>query len=262
MNLISICEERADDAAAVRDLHTAAFGRPVEAGIVDRLRESCPDLASFVAVDGGRVVGHVLFSPVTVDDGPAGMGAGPAGRPARVPAPRDRLGPGRVRPRGPPRAGLPVRPPLRPPRVLPPLRVRAGVGPRPPEPPGGGARRGLHGARARRRRHGRGLGRDPAAGRVRRGHGIRIGTPPVRRTPSARHYRAARVLGRARPRRQPCPVPGPGLCAEGQPDRDGPAAVDRRGPRAISEQSGHGRRHGRVLSAGAGDWVGEHDVEQ
>jgi putative acetyltransferase len=77
MNLISICEERADDAAAVRDLHTAAFGRPVEAGIVDRLRESCPDLASFVAVDGGRVVGHVLFSPVTVDDGPAGMGLAP-----------------------------------------------------------------------------------------------------------------------------------------------------------------------------------------
>ena len=77
MNLITIRDERAGDAAAIRDLHTAAFGCTVEAGIVDRLRESCPDLVSFVAVDGERVVGHVLFSPGTVDAGPAGMGLAP-----------------------------------------------------------------------------------------------------------------------------------------------------------------------------------------
>ncbi len=77
MNLISIREERPEDAAALRDLHTAAFGRPVEARLVDRLRESCPDLVSFVAEDGERVVGHVLFSPVTVEAGPAGMMVAP-----------------------------------------------------------------------------------------------------------------------------------------------------------------------------------------
>ena len=77
MNLISIREERSDDAAAIRDLHTTAFGRPVEAGIVDRLRASCPDLVSLVAADGDRVVGHILFSPVTVDNGPVGMGLAP-----------------------------------------------------------------------------------------------------------------------------------------------------------------------------------------
>jgi len=77
MNLITIRDERAGDAAAIRDLHTAAFGCKVEAGIVDRLRESCPDLVSLVAVDGERVVGHVLFSPGTVDAGPAGMGLAP-----------------------------------------------------------------------------------------------------------------------------------------------------------------------------------------
>jgi putative acetyltransferase len=77
MNLISIREERSDDAAAIRDLHTAAFEGPVEAKIVDRLRLSCPDLVSLVAVDGERVVGHILFSPVTVDDGPVGMGLAP-----------------------------------------------------------------------------------------------------------------------------------------------------------------------------------------
>lgn len=75
--MISIREERPWDSAAIRDLHTAAFGGPVEAAIVDRLRASCPDLVSFVAVDDERVVGHVLFSPVTVDAGPVGMGLAP-----------------------------------------------------------------------------------------------------------------------------------------------------------------------------------------
>jgi putative acetyltransferase len=73
MNLISIREEEAGDAAAIRDLTTAAFGRPVEAEIVDRLRESCPDLVSFVAVDGSRIVGYVLFSPAIVETGAVGM---------------------------------------------------------------------------------------------------------------------------------------------------------------------------------------------
>ena len=77
MNVISIREERPGDAPAIRDLTTAAFEGTVEATIVDRLRESCPDLVSLVAVDGDRVVGHILFSPVTVDVGPAGMGLAP-----------------------------------------------------------------------------------------------------------------------------------------------------------------------------------------
>jgi putative acetyltransferase len=77
MNMISIREEQCGDVAAIRGLHTAAFGGQVEATIVDRLRESCPDLVSFVAEDGERVVGHIHFSPVTVDDGPVGMGLAP-----------------------------------------------------------------------------------------------------------------------------------------------------------------------------------------
>lgn len=72
--MISIREERPWDSAAIRDLHTAAFGGPVEAAIVDRLWISCPDLVSSVAVDGERVVGHILFSPVTVRAGVTGMG--------------------------------------------------------------------------------------------------------------------------------------------------------------------------------------------
>lgn len=75
--MISIREEQPGDVAAIRGLHTAAFGGLVEATIVDRLRESCPDRVSYVAEDGERVVGHILFSPVTVDDRPVGMGLAP-----------------------------------------------------------------------------------------------------------------------------------------------------------------------------------------
>lgn len=71
--MISIREEKAGDEPGIRDLNTAAFGRLVEARIVDALRESCPDLVSLVAVHGDRVVGHIFFSPATVESGPAGM---------------------------------------------------------------------------------------------------------------------------------------------------------------------------------------------
>ena len=71
--MIAIREERPGDADGVRAVNSKAFGRPVEAQIVDRLRESCLDLVSLVAVDGKRIVGHVLFSPATVESGPEGM---------------------------------------------------------------------------------------------------------------------------------------------------------------------------------------------
>lgn len=48
--------------AAIRDVHLAAFGRPEEADLVDRLRADGHALVSLVAELGHRVVGHVLFS--------------------------------------------------------------------------------------------------------------------------------------------------------------------------------------------------------
>ena len=56
--------ERADDEDAIRSVETAAFGRELEAKIVDDVRASdafVRDL-SLVAEDGGDVVGHVLVS--------------------------------------------------------------------------------------------------------------------------------------------------------------------------------------------------------
>jgi putative acetyltransferase len=57
-------EERFDDHAAVRAVVAAAFGRPDEAALVDRLREDGAVALSLVAEEAGEVVGHLLFTPL------------------------------------------------------------------------------------------------------------------------------------------------------------------------------------------------------
>lgn len=59
---VAIREERAADAAAIADVHRAAFAGDAEAVLVDRIRADGDAVLSLVAVDGGAVVGHVLFS--------------------------------------------------------------------------------------------------------------------------------------------------------------------------------------------------------
>jgi putative acetyltransferase len=45
---------------------------------VDKLRVSCKDYLSFVAIEDGVVVGHILFTPITLDGCTAkGMGLAP-----------------------------------------------------------------------------------------------------------------------------------------------------------------------------------------
>jgi putative acetyltransferase len=63
---MTIRPERPDDVARVREINTLAFGQPAEAVLVDRLRESCADALSLVA-DDNAIVGHILFTPVTLD---------------------------------------------------------------------------------------------------------------------------------------------------------------------------------------------------
>ena len=58
---VSIRPERPADVAAVRRLVEAAFGTRDEADVVERLR---PEAAAFVAEVDGRVVGHVMTSPM------------------------------------------------------------------------------------------------------------------------------------------------------------------------------------------------------
>jgi putative acetyltransferase len=72
--------ERPDDVTAIRRAHEEAFGRLAEADLVDALRARGKATLSLVAVRGERVVGHVLFSAVTIEAGDevtAALGLGP-----------------------------------------------------------------------------------------------------------------------------------------------------------------------------------------
>jgi len=58
--------ERREDAPRIHDLHRAAFGATLEGDIVAALRAAGAARVSLVAVDEGEIVGHILFSPVTI----------------------------------------------------------------------------------------------------------------------------------------------------------------------------------------------------
>lgn len=73
--MIDIRVERPGDEAAIRHVNEQAFGAPGEARLVDRLRASHKVVVSLVAVRGGEVIGHILFSPVTVAHAPASLRA-------------------------------------------------------------------------------------------------------------------------------------------------------------------------------------------
>lgn len=92
---VVIREERAGDAAGVRDTIESAFGRSDEADLVDRLRAGAVVIASLVACDDeSRVVGHALFSEARVDGERPGTLASFA--PLSVRAPLQRRGIGRA----------------------------------------------------------------------------------------------------------------------------------------------------------------------
>jgi len=65
---IQVRVEVSEDHSAVRSVNEAAFDTPAEAGLVEALREQAGPLISLVAVRelSGAVVGHILFSPVTL----------------------------------------------------------------------------------------------------------------------------------------------------------------------------------------------------
>lgn len=74
LQTLSIRKEKAEDRAAVYQVNKLAFGRDDEAQLVDRLRDTGASLLSLVAIYdgyaiGGEIVGHILFSAVTVNDG-------------------------------------------------------------------------------------------------------------------------------------------------------------------------------------------------
>jgi putative acetyltransferase len=78
---MEIRDERDEDREAIRRVHLDAFGGDVEVRLVDLLRGRGKAVVSLVAVEGGDVVGHVLFSPVSIDGGAThrALGLAPVG---------------------------------------------------------------------------------------------------------------------------------------------------------------------------------------
>ena len=74
--MIEIREERPDDVAAVRELNRRAFGQDQESNIVDALRANGAALLSLVATLNDRVVGHIMYSPVSVGGNVKGAALG------------------------------------------------------------------------------------------------------------------------------------------------------------------------------------------
>ncbi|MHC4446525.1 MAG: GNAT family N-acetyltransferase [Planctomycetota bacterium] len=62
----SLRPEQPGDEAGIAHVHTAAFEGPQEAAIVAELRKIADPYISLVALLDDRVIGHVLFTPVTV----------------------------------------------------------------------------------------------------------------------------------------------------------------------------------------------------
>jgi putative acetyltransferase len=68
-----------EDAAAIRRVHVTAFPTAAEADVVERLRASGKAVIELVALDGDSIVGHIVFSPVTLRPraGAVGLGLAP-----------------------------------------------------------------------------------------------------------------------------------------------------------------------------------------
>jgi putative acetyltransferase len=78
--MIRIRKEQPLDIGAIREVNLRAFGRKLEADLVEKLRHNCSDVLSLVAIEQNEVVGHVLFSPAIIENGDRavkGMGLAP-----------------------------------------------------------------------------------------------------------------------------------------------------------------------------------------
>jgi len=63
--------EEQSDWDAVRAVNASAFETPAEANLVDALREQARPFVSLVAEEHGAILGHIMFSPVSLSGHPA-----------------------------------------------------------------------------------------------------------------------------------------------------------------------------------------------
>ena len=64
--MIEIREEQAGESQEIRQVIVAAFGGDTEANLVELLRDRNKAPVALVAVNDNRIVGHIMFSPVTI----------------------------------------------------------------------------------------------------------------------------------------------------------------------------------------------------
>lgn len=76
INVIEIRPEQPVDIPAIRDVNQRAFGQDQEGHIVDALRANGAAVLSLIAAVDGRVVGHIMYSPLLVG-GVQGAALGP-----------------------------------------------------------------------------------------------------------------------------------------------------------------------------------------
>lgn len=77
---VHVRRERPGDEAAIARVNDEAFGGPDESRLVGAVRQAGHAAISLVAEVGGRIVGHILFTAVTVgslESGLATLGLGP-----------------------------------------------------------------------------------------------------------------------------------------------------------------------------------------
>ena len=69
--MINIMPETREVYTIIHEINVLAFGQETEARLVENIRKSCSFNAqlSLVAIKEGRVVGHILFSPITIRTG-------------------------------------------------------------------------------------------------------------------------------------------------------------------------------------------------
>jgi len=74
---LNVRSEEPGDEDSIHGVHVGAFPADGEARLVDALRAAGRLRVSLVAVEEGRIVGHVAFSPVTVAGAADGVGLAP-----------------------------------------------------------------------------------------------------------------------------------------------------------------------------------------
>ena len=65
--MLTIRPEKPEDKAAIRHINEEAFGRKVEAELIEKLQNRGMLTLSLVAIQDNKTVGHISFSPVKVE---------------------------------------------------------------------------------------------------------------------------------------------------------------------------------------------------